>query len=414
MAERTGQTGAGQLHALLAEFDDVESVTAAARALRDAGYRRFEVYSPFPIHGIERAMGLAPTRLPWIALAAGVTGTSLALYFQWWTNAFDYPFKISGKPLFGIPANIPITFEFTVLLASFGAFFGMLVLNRLPEHHRPVFENERFRRASDDGFFVAVEVADPAFDALSTRALLQAHSRRPVEECRDSGESAAFPRWTRALLASVVALGLLPFAGIVFARTQDSSRPALHVVPDMDSQTRYRAQAANPVFADGRAMRPDVAGAVAFGELAADLVRATGKQDGQFVAHVPADVTPAFVARGRERFGIFCSPCHGAAGYGDGLVALRASELQEQAWVPPASLHDPLVRARPAGQIFDAIVHGVRTMPPYGRQIPPDDAWAIVAYVRALQRSQHGSIDDVPVSERAKLGGPVVQPGDGR
>lgn len=404
MAEPARTTGAGELHALLAEFDDVDSVTRAARTLRDAGYTRFEVYSPFPIHGIERAMGVAPTKLPWIVLGAGLTGLSLALYFQWWTNAYDYPFRISGKPLFGIPANIPVTFEFTVLLSAFGAFFGMLILNRLPEHHRPVFENPRFRRATDDGFFVAVETTDPRFDARSTRALLAGLCPRPIEECRDSGQSSALPAWLRAAFLSLAALALLPFAAVVWARSQDSGLPPLHVVPDMDSQARYRAQVSNPVFADGRAMRPDAAGTVAFGELRGATPELTGKQGDAFVAEIPVPVTAATLARGRERFAVYCTPCHGQAGYGDGLVALRAAELQEQNWVQPASLHDPLVRARPAGQLFDAVVNGVRTMPAYGRQIPVQDAWAIVAYVRALQRSQNARLEDVPAAERAKLG----------
>ncbi len=408
MPEQGMASAAGEnervLHGLLAEFDDVDSVTLAARTFRDAGYKKFEVYSPFPIHGIERAMGLGATHLPWIALIAGVSGTTLALFFQWWTNAFDYPFKISGKPLFGIPANIPITFEFTVLLASFGAFFGMLILNRLPEHHRPVFESARFRRATDDGFFLAVEVDDPKFDLQQTRALLAKLSRYPIELCHDSGQSSALPAWVRTGGVALGAFALLPLAAIIWARSRDSSTPPIHIVQDMDSQTRHRAQVSNPVFADGRAMRPDVAGAVAFDELSPDVARQTGRRGENFVDTIPLPLTPALLARGRERFGIYCTPCHGGAGYGDGLVALRAAELQEQTWVPPASLHDALVRSRSVGQLFDTVHNGARTMPAYGRQIPIDDIWAIVAYVRALQRSQNATIDDVPVAERAKLG----------
>ena len=392
------------LQAYVAEFDDVDGVTAAARRVRDAGYVDFDVYSPFPIHGIERAMGLRPTKLPWIVLGCGLTGTVLALFFQWWTNGFDYAFKISGKPLFGVPANIPITFEFTVLLAALGAFFGMFVLNRLPEHHNPLFENERFRRATDDGFFLAIEARDPRFDERRTRELLQTLSSRPIFACRESTESKALPVWVRASLASVAALALLPLAAIVAARFRDSSEPPFHLVKDMDSQTRYRAQAANPFYADGRAQRPDVAGTVAFDQFRTDETLLTGKQGENFVDAIPLAVSDATMRRGQQRFAVYCTPCHGGAGYGDGLVAQRAQTLQEANWVPPASLHDPLVRARPAGQIFDTIRNGVRTMPAYGRQMSVEDSWAIVAYVRALQRSQNASVDDVPPEERARLG----------
>ncbi|MCK6447847.1 MAG: DUF3341 domain-containing protein [Planctomycetes bacterium] len=404
MVESAIQAGAKPVYGVLAEFDDVDSIAKAAREVRDAGYERFDVYSPFPIHGIEREMGLRPTKLPWIVLVCGLSGTSLALFFQWWSNAVDYPFKISGKPLFGIPANIPVTFEFTVLLSAFAAFFGMLVLNKLPELHRPVFESQRFRRATDDRYFLAIEANDPLFDAKRTSELLQKLTRNPVELCHDSGQSGALPSWLRAGFVGVAALALLPLAATVWARAFDTTRPPIHIVRDMDSQQRFRAQVANPVFADGRAMRPDPLGTVAWGELGASGAAQAGKRGDTFVDAFPLPVTSNLLERGRERFAVYCTPCHGQSGYGDGLVALRASELQEQNWVQPSSLHDPLVRTRPVGQIYDTIVNGVRTMPAYGRQVSSDDAWAITAYVKALQRSQNASVDDVPLPERAKLG----------
>lgn len=391
------------LHALVAEFDDVASVKRAATAVRDAGYQRFDVYSPFPIHGIDRAMGVRPTHLPWIVLVCGLSGTGIALLLQWWTNAVDYPFSISGKPLFGIAASIPITFELTVLLASLAAFFGMFVLNRLPEHHHPLFDLARFRRATDDGFFLAIEAGDERFDVVRTRALLESLSSHPVEVCHASIESAALPGWLKTSLAGVTVLALVPLAVFAARRGATTDQLPVHLVNDMDFQPKYRAQSANAFFADGRAMRPDAAGTVARGELAEDETIATGKHGDTWSEQLPLAVTPELMARGRERFAIFCTPCHGAAGYGDGLVALRAKDLQEANWVPPASLHDPLVRSRSVGQLFDTVRNGVRTMPGYARQMPREDSWAIVAFIRALQRSQQGALTDVPESERAAL-----------
>lgn len=212
------------------------------------------------------------------------------------------------------------------------------------------------------------------------------------------------PAWLRFGGVALLLLALVPLAAAVAARSGTSFLPPLHLVKDMDSQPRYRAQAANPVFADGRAMRPDVAGAVAFDDLREDDVLATGKRGDAFTAEIPLAVDAAVLRRGAQRFGIYCTPCHGVAGYGDGLVANRAKDLQEPNWVPPASLHDPLVRGRAVGQIFDTIRNGARTMPAYGRQVSVEDAWAITAYVRALQRSQNGTVEDVPESERARLG----------
>ncbi|MBL8862942.1 MAG: DUF3341 domain-containing protein [Planctomycetes bacterium] len=393
-----------RLHALVAEFDDVASITSAARRARESGYTRFEVYSPFPIHGIERAMGLRATRLPWLVLGAGLTGLACAFLLQWWTNAVDYPFRISGKPLFGVPANVPIAFEVTVLFAAFTAFFGMLILNRLPQHHHPIFESERFRRATDDGFFLAIEADDPRFEPRLTRGFLDGLAPRSIEECREAAPSHGVPAWIKAAIAATVAALLVPPAWIVAARFQDSARPPFHLVHDMDAQARHVGQSANPHFEDGRAMRPDVEGTVAFGEWRDDARLATGKDGESWCASIPLDVDAQLLARGRERYGIFCAPCHGLSGYGDGLVAQRASDLQEPTWVPPSSLHDPVVRGRSVGQLYDVVRNGARTMPAYAAQIPVQDSWAIVAYVRALQRSQHATLADVPEAERAALG----------
>ena len=118
---------------------------------------------------------------------------------------------------------------------------------------------------------------------------------------------------------------------------------------------------------------------------------------------IPVAVTAQLMRRGQERYDVFCTPCHGYAGNGDGIVAKRAERLQEGTWTPPSSLHTDLVRSRPDGQLFNTISNGVRTMPAYGSQIPVADRWAIVAYVRALQRSQGARVADVPAELRSQL-----------
>ena len=114
--------------------------------------------------------------------------------------------------------------------------------------------------------------------------------------------------------------------------------------------------------------------------------------------------TSSLLERGQERYEIFCAPCHGLAGYGDGMVAKTADGLQEGTWTPPSSFHTDLVRERPVGHLFNTVTHGIRNMPAHGPQIPVEDRWAVVAYVKALQRSQHATVDDVPEAERVGLG----------
>ena len=210
------------------------------------------------------------------------------------------------------------------------------------------------------------------------------------------------PRWIIAAAVIVTALALVPLALIARARMTTSPRPRVHLVPDMDSQPKFKPQSANPLFADGRAMRPPVPGTVPHVPTWAE---APGAKDatGQWLTALPLPVTEPLLRRGQERFDIYCSPCHGLAGYGDGMVAKRADRLQEPGWTPPSSLHSEVVRERPDGHLYNTISNGIRTMPAYGAQIPPQDRWAIVAYVRALQRSQNARPDDVPPELRAQL-----------
>lgn len=197
-------------------------------------------------------------------------------------------------------------------------------------------------------------------------------------------------------------LALIPLALIWRSRATTSPLPRWVVVANMAKQPKLVGQAANSLFADGRAMRLPVAGTVARGSLT-DPVFETGLKGEVFVDVPPVSVTPQLVKRGQERYAIFCAPCHGLSGYGDGVIARRADRLQEGTWTPPSSFHTDLVRSRPSGQLFNTISNGIRNMPAYGAQVPPADRWAIVAYVRALQRSQHATIADVKPELREKL-----------
>ncbi|MCA9007967.1 MAG: DUF3341 domain-containing protein, partial [Planctomycetaceae bacterium] len=144
-----------QLLGLLAEFDDPHALIEASKKVRDAGYSKWDTHTPFPVHGIDEAMGIKWTILPWIVACCGLTGGTIAVGMQYWMNAVDYPFLISGKPLFSIPACIPITFELSVLLSAFGAFLGMLGLNQLPKLYNPMFKSQAFRRVTNDRFFIS-------------------------------------------------------------------------------------------------------------------------------------------------------------------------------------------------------------------------------------------------------------------
>jgi len=173
------------VHGALAEFPDVDSILTAAHTVRSAGYKVWDVHSPFPIHGIDAAIGIRPTILPWLILCGGVAGLTGGLALQWFCNAYDYQFLISGKPMFSLPANIPIIFECTVLISSLTAVFGMFALNRLPLLYNPMFKSKRFKRVTDDKFFIWIAAADKKFDEKTTPAFLQAIGAAAVEIIED-------------------------------------------------------------------------------------------------------------------------------------------------------------------------------------------------------------------------------------
>jgi mono/diheme cytochrome c family protein len=394
------------LHGLLAEYDTPDQLIRAARKIREAGFSKWDTFTPFPVHGMDQAMGIKMTILPWLVLGAGITGLATGILMQWWMNSYDYPWITSGKPFWSIPASVPVYFELTVLFSAITALVGMLVLNGLPYPSHPLDLKRRFARSTDDRFFLLIEARDPKFDEVETRELLNATSPVVLDDVpEDRSTPDRLPRGvTYALVVGAVA-AIVPFALFASAREGTTREPRIHAVPDMDWQPKYKAQKENTFFADGHATRPPVAGTVAIGELNDDDHLHRGKLGGGWATTFPAQVKidDATMQRGQQRFDIYCTPCHGMAGNGDGMVSQRADALAQGTWVPPTNLNQDYLREQPVGQLFNSITHGVRNMPPYGDQIKVEDRWAIILYLRALQRRAETSIGDVPVAQRGSL-----------
>jgi mono/diheme cytochrome c family protein len=324
---------------------------------------------------------------------------------QWWMNAVDYPMVISGKPYFSLPANVPIIFELLVLLSAFAAFGSALVLNLLPRFWHWTLSSRRFARATTDGFFISIDAADAKFEQRATQTLLESLGAKAVELCLEPAEGQKIPSAFYWASAVVIVLATLPPLFIAKYRAETKYLPRIHPIQDMDFQEKYKAQAASPLFADGRAMRKPVPGVVSEGGLEADEHLYHGLIDGKLAQTFPMPVTMSMMLRGRQRFGIFCATCHGLLGDGGntGMTSIRAIKMQDPKWVLPLSLHKPEIREQPAGQYFATITNGVRTMPSYGAQIPVEDRWAIILYIRALQLSQNAKLDDVPEELREQL-----------
>lgn len=172
---------AGRTFGLLAEFRTPESLFKACEQVRDAGFRDWDSHTPFPVHGLEAAMGLGRSKVPLFVLVLGLSGACFGMLMQWWVATEAYPLVISGKPLFSWPAFVPITFECGVLGGATGAILGFLLQARLPRHHHALFNSERFERVTDDRFFISIEATDPKFDRQETEDLLKRLGATAVE-----------------------------------------------------------------------------------------------------------------------------------------------------------------------------------------------------------------------------------------
>jgi len=173
---------------VLGEFADPEALMNGCARVRDAGYRVWDAHTPFPIHGLDRAMGLKRSWVSAFVLVFGLGGASAGMLMQWWVATHAYPLVISGKPLFSWPAFVPISFECGVLGGALGAIGGFLLLAGLPRHHHGLFASEKFERTTDDAFFISVEASDPNFDADETARFMTEIGARRVEVVPHSEE----------------------------------------------------------------------------------------------------------------------------------------------------------------------------------------------------------------------------------
>lgn len=373
------------LYAITALFDSPDAILHAAEEVAKAGYTKFDVNTPYPIHGMDSAMRLKRSRMGFFALGFGLLGTISAVSLMTWVTLVEYPLVIGGKPFWSWPAFVPIAFELTVLLASVLSVVAMIVIYfKFPNTGHPLHDTPYMKRVSSDMFGIHIQATDPRFDEKNIRESFSRLGAKHIEAVHYDLDAAD----ERPKIFDLKFIGMLFVTALVAVSvTYVSYNKILYMVPFnwMSDQAKLKAQKPSGLFKDGIGMRTPVAGTVARGFLPYPY---KGRPDdaAKYLSN-PLLPSKEVFARGKAKFLTFCSPCHGNFGRGD-------SRLQGQFPSPP-TLHSDKVRKWPDGSIYHVITEGQNIMPSYAGQLSSDDRWAVTRYIRVLQRAQNAREADL-------------------
>ena len=338
---------------LLAEFGTASAMLSAIEALRRQRYHDLETYAPFDIPELDERLGLRRPRLGWLVLIAAIAGLVASYGIQWWANVHSYPLNVGGRPQHAIPAFVLATFEGTVLASALAAFFGLLIVLRLPRLWSVEDEVDEFHRSSIDRFWIAMHTFASDDDrAHAERLLREAGALRTITRVEPAWQGMVRP----LALVIVLVLGANGCSDRV-SHEWDWKR--------MRSQPHYRPYDTSTFFSDRKAMRTPPSGTIP-------------REATQGAGFTLAD--SAALLRGATRYAIFCAVCHGERGEGSSVVGDNMRPTK-----PPSLVTAP-VSALTSDQLYAVITIGFGRMPPYAAELTVADRWAVVAYVAELQR----------------------------
>jgi hypothetical protein len=370
-----------KIFGVTALFNDPNIISAAASKVANSGFTKWDVNAPYPIHGIDRAMKMKPSKLGFVTMIFGLSGVVLALALTWWTMSIDYPMVIGGKPYFSLPAFIPVTFEVTVILATvstvvamFAFFFG------LPRNAHALHDTEYMKKVSRDHYGIVIEAIDPKFDEKTTLEFLK--NLNPLStEIIYHPEKEVYPIFEPRFIGFLIGVGVVVSIGTYLMLNK-----LVYIEPFnwMENQAKVIPQTGSEFFADGRGMRLPVVGSIAKGFIPYPF---EGETNPTAVLSNPYFSTKENLELGQRKYFTYCSPCHGNYGDGD-------SRLQGQFPNPP-TLHSERARNFQDGMIYHIITVGQNVMPSYASQVTREERWAIVNYIRALQRAKNATDEDL-------------------
>jgi len=370
-----------KLHSVAALFDKPDGIIHAAKKVRDADYKKFDVNTPYPIHGMDGAMGLSSSKVGYVTLAAGLFGGTFILLFMWWTLAESYPLYIGGKPFFSLPAFFPITFETSILFGAVATFMALItVFFKLPYNSHPLHDTNYMKRVSVDKYGIYILAEDEKFDKDEIIELFKSLGASSIELIHLPKEEkyAMFqPKFMLFLLVVIVGIS---------GATYFTLNKLMYMTPFnwMEYQDKSNPQESSLFFADKRSMRTPVEGTVARGFIPYPYKGVAYPKE---VLSNPTLPTKEILKLGKEKYLTFCSPCHGD--YGEGT-----SRLNGQFPTGPTQ-HSDKVRNYKDGMLYHIITNGQNSMPAYDKQISRKERWAIVDYIRVLQRAKNAKKSDL-------------------
>lgn len=370
-----------RIHSVVGLFHTPDEIIHAAEKVADSGYKHFDVNTPYPVHGMNTAMKLPPSKMGYFALAFGLSGTIVAILFMVFTSVFDYPLNIGGKPSFALPAFIPVTFEVTVLFAVIGTVVGLLfVFFRMPDNSNPLHDSHYMKRCTSDLFGVCLEAKDKHFVQKDAIALLSGLGATDIETIYYEDVTPP-PIFTKQFIGFLVAASIV-LSGTAYFVT--NKLIFMNPFNWMENQQRIDVQETSNFWGDGFGMRPQVEGTVARNFIPEDF-KDSPDSAGQFLIN-PLIATDEVIETGKAKYLTYCSPCHGNFAKGD-------SRLRGLFPNPP-TLHSKKARDWQDGRLYHVITYGQGVMPPYSQQLSREERWAVIHYVRTLQRAFNPKEED--------------------
>lgn len=373
------------IYSVAATFDDVNKTINAVNKINEAGYRQYDVHSPYPVHGLPQAMKLKSSKLGYVTLIFGFAGAIFAFLFMYWVNVFDYPLVVGGKPFYQLPAYVPVMFEVTVLSATvFTVVWMLFIMFKFPNNSHPLLDTDYMKKVSVDRFGISIQAKDELFDLNKVKGFFKELGAEEIFEIYYKvDELNSKPKIFDKKFISFLGLTAI----VVSAITYFVLNQLLFMSPFnwMHKQFKVNPQSTTSFFKDNFGMRPPVEGTVARGHLPYPFKGKPAEAEKYLVN--PLVPSKKVLELGKQKYLTFCSPCHGNFGMGD-------SRLRGQFPNPP-TLHSDRVRNMKDGGIFHIITEGQNVMPSYASQISEDERWAIVHYIRVLQRSVNPKESDL-------------------